>query len=107
MAKVTETNEAFTERIAKELDKWQDGKRKARVALLIIQDENDNTCILAFGDNRGKNPKMRFVGRMIGIVEQNEFLFDTVLLVAKYACKMRNRRAKAESQKTIAYVTNE
>ena len=92
--KTTETNEAFMERIVEEMDKWQDGNRKKRVAMLIMQDENNTTRIHAFGDNRGKNPQLRFVGRMVGIAEKNDFLYEAVLLVAKFANKMRNRNER-------------
>lgn len=94
-----ETNEAFTKRIIEEIDLWQDGKRKDRVALLILQDETGKTTIECFGDNRGKNPLMRFIGRMIGIVANRDGLYEAVLMVAKFACKMRNRKAKHEARK--------
>ena len=89
-----ETNEAFTKRIIEEIDLWQDGKRKDRVALLILQDETGKTTIECFGDNRGKSPLMRFIGRMVGIVANRDGLYEAVLMVAKFACKMRNRKAK-------------
>ena len=97
--KTKETSEAFAERIVTELDKWQDGKRKERVALLIMQDETGKTSIEAFGNNRGKNPEMRFIGRMIGIVAHRKWLYEVVLMVAKLSCKMRNREAKDEARK--------
>ena len=94
-----ETNEAFTKRIIEEIDLWQDGKRKDRVALLILQDETGKTTIECFGDNRGKNPLMRFIGRMVGIVANRDGLYEAVLMVTKFACKMRNRKAKDEARK--------
>ena len=94
--KTNENNEAFTKRIVNEIDKWQDGKRKERVALLIMQDETGATSIEAFGDNRGKNPELRFIGRMTGIVANNDGLYNAVLTVVKFACKIRNRKAKNE-----------
>ena len=94
-----ETNEAFTKRIIEEIDLWQDGKRKDRVALLILQDETGKTTIECFGDNRGKNPLMRFIGRMVGILANRDGLYEAVLMVAKFACKMRNRKAKDEARK--------
>ena len=94
-----ETNEAFTKRIIEEIDLWQDGKRKDRVALLILQDETGKTTIECFGDNRGKNPLMRFIGRMIGIVANRDGLYEAVLMVTKFACKIRNRKAKDEARK--------
>lgn len=92
--KTAETNEAFTKRMVGELDKWQDGKRKERVALLIMQDETGTTTLEAFGNNRGKNPELRFIGRMTGIVANNNGLYNAVLMVAKFACKIRNRKQK-------------
>ena len=94
-----ETNEAFTKRIIEEIDLWQDGKRKDRVALLIMQDETEKTTIECFGDNRGKNPLMRFIGRMVGIVANRDGLYEAVLMVTKFACKIRNRKAKDEARK--------
>ena len=94
-----ETNEAFTKRIIEEIDLWQDGKRKDRVALLILQDETGKTTIECFGDNRGKNPLMRFIGRMVGIVANRDGLYEAVLMVTKFACKIRNRKAKNEARK--------
>ena len=92
--KTKESNEAFVERIVNEIDAWQDGNKRNRVALLIMQDETGKTAIHAFGNNRGKNPEIRFVGRMIGIVAHRKWLFEVVLMVAKLSCKMRNREAK-------------
>lgn len=89
-----ESNEALLERVIKDLDTWQDGCRKKRVALLVVQDENGKTCIECFANNRGKNPFLRFLGRMIGIVANRDGLFEAVMLVARLACKMRNRKAK-------------
>ena len=91
-----ETNEAFTKRIVNEIDKWQDGKRKERVALLIMQDETGTSSIHAFGNNRGKNPELRFIGRITGIAANNDGLYNAVLTIAKFACKIRNRKAKNE-----------
>ena len=97
--KTKETNEAFVERMIKEFDTWQDGKRKERVALVVIQDETGKTTIECFGDNRGKNPLMRFIGRMVGIVVNRDALYEAVLMVTKFACKMRNRKVKDEARK--------
>ena len=68
MKKNLESNEAFLERMIKEFDTWQDGKKKERVALVVIQDETGKTSVECFGDNRGKSPLLRFIGRMVGVV---------------------------------------
>ena len=44
MKKNLESNEAFLERMIKEFDTWQDGKKKERVALVVIQDETGKTA---------------------------------------------------------------
>ena len=92
--KKEETNEAFTKRIINEIDLWQEGKRKERVALLIMQDETGATSIEAFGNNRGKNPELRFIGRMTSIIANNNGLYNAVLTIAKFASKIRNRKLK-------------
>ena len=94
MKKNLESNEAFLERMIKEFDTWQDGKKKERVALVVIQDETGKTSVECFGDNRGKSPLLRFIGRMVGVVANRDGLYKAVLMVAKFACKMRNRKAK-------------
>ena len=86
-----ESNEAFVERMIKEFDTWQNGRKKERVALVVLQDETGKTTIECFGDNRGKNPLMRFIGRMIGIVAHRDRLYEVVIMVAKFASKIRNR----------------
>ena len=45
MKKNLESNEAFLERMIKEFDTWQDGKKKERVALVVIQDETGKTSV--------------------------------------------------------------
>ena len=99
MKKNLESNEAFLERMIKEFDTWQDGKKKERVAVVVIQDETGKTSVECFGDNRGKSPLLRFIGRMVGIVANRDGLYEAVLMVAKFACKMRNRKAKHEARK--------
>lgn len=99
MKKNLESNEAFLERMIKEFDTWQDGKKKERFALVVIQDETGKTSVECFGDNRGKSPLLRFIGRMVGIVANRDGLYEAVLMVAKFACKMRNRKAKHEARK--------
>ena len=96
--KEKESNEAFVERIVQEIDIWQEGQKKARVALLIMQDETGKTSIECFADNRGKKPFMRFLGRIIGIVANRDGLYEAVLMVAKLASKMRNRKARDEAR---------
>ena len=120
--KEKESNEAFAERIIKEIDIWQEGKeallggavtdflrlsgersgqegqKKARVALLIMQDETGKTRIECFADNRGKKPFMRYLGRIIGIVANRDGLYEAVVAVAKLASKMRNRKARDEAR---------
>ena len=65
-------------------------ERACRVG--VIQDETGKTSVECFGDNRGKSPMLRFVGRMVGIVANRDGLYEAVLMVAKFASKIRNRK---------------
>lgn len=94
MKKNLESNEAFLERIIKEFDTWQDGKKKERVALVVIQDETGKTSVKCFGDNRGKSPLLRFIGRMSGGLASCEALYNSAVLMVKFATKIRNRKEK-------------
>ena len=95
--KMKESNEQFTARIVDEIDKWQDGNRK-RVAMLVMQDETGKSNVEAFADNRGKNPQLRFVGRMVGIAAHHQWLYEMAVMVAKYTSKMLYREAKRHAK---------
>jgi len=94
MKKNLESNEAFLERMKKEFDTWQDGKKKERVALVVIQDETGKTSVECFGDNRGKSPLLRFIGIMSGGLASCEALYNSAVLMVKFATKIRNRKEK-------------
>ena len=92
--KTKETNEAFVERIVQEMDKWQDGNKRHRAAMVVFMDEDGKKQFHAFSDNRGKNPWLRFIGIMAGGLSGNEALLNSALMVVKFACKIRNRKQK-------------
>ena len=111
-----ETNEAFMERIIEEIDMWQEGKeallgggrssrlpgrrsgqegnRKHRAAMVVFMDENGKNRFQAFSDNKGKHPWLRFIGIMSGGLASCETLYNSAVLMVKFATKIRNRKEK-------------
>jgi len=89
-----ETNEAFMERIINEIDLWQEGNWKHRAAMVVFMDENGKNRFQAFSDNKGKNPWLRFIGIMSGGLASCEALYNSAVLMVKFATKIRNRKEK-------------
>ena len=89
-----ETNEAFMERIINEIDLWQEENRKHRAAMVVFMDENGKNRFQAFSDNKGKNPWLRFIGIMSGGLASCEALYNSAVLMVKFATKIRNRKEK-------------
>ena len=85
-----ETNEAFMERIINKIDLWQEGNRKHRAAMVVFMDENGKNRFQAFSDNKGKNPWLRFIGIMSGGLASCEALYNSAVLMVKFATKIRN-----------------
>ena len=98
-----EKNEISMESILKEVDMWQEGKSKDRVAFVVMQDESGKAVISGFCNGRCKSPELYLMGRMIGMAEHNKVLYNFWWNVIRFATKLKNKEAKkhaANQQRT-------